>query len=104
MNFYKTYCLIFFLFLANGFEATANNRKFVKIGMNYILQDTIPKQRTSKNNDRDKTQVKDAEVVKSVPRARRQVKPKVVRPNIEAVKTVRPKIRAKVITPVRIKV
>jgi hypothetical protein len=110
MNTYKTYGLsliVFFSFLAlaNNNEACAHTIKFEK-----TIQDSIPKQRSGTAQDkktkreRDKTDASDAGAVKSVPRARRQAKPKIVRPKIDAAKSLRPKIRAKITTPIRIKV
>ena len=78
--------------------------------MGYAIQDSIPKQRSGNAPDkktkrkRAKPEAEEVGVVKSVPRARRQAKPKIVRPKIDPVKSVRPKIRAKIATPIRIKV
>ena len=101
MNNYKTYCLsvvIFFAFIA----VASGNEGFV--------QDTIPKQRpgNAQNDNTNKEQPKTDRlgigIIKSVPKARRQAKPKIVKPNIDIIKTVRPIIRPKIKAPVRIKV
>lgn len=115
MNIYKTYFLsliVFFLFtaLVSSSEAFAYSTKFEKIVGDYTIQDSIPKPRSGNTQDkkvkreRDKTDDNEVGVIKSVPRARRQAKPNVVRPKIDALKSIRPKIRAKITTPIRIKV
>jgi hypothetical protein len=98
MNNYKTYGLSLIMFLSFIAVGFAHSYKSVKIEIKYTVQDTIPKQRAAnaqnnKNKEQQTTDGQGVATVKSVPRARRQAKPKIVKPNIDIIRPVRPKIK-----------
>lgn len=101
MNNYKTYYLSIFVFFACITIAKGNEG---------LLQDPVPQQREV-NESKEKKQKKKPKVadeaggeIKAVPRARRQAKPNIIKPNVDVVRPVRPLVRPKVKTPVRVKV
>ena len=106
MNNYKTYCLI--LFFSGFISLASSNEGFTaKIEMEYTVQDTLLKKRP-RNIENDKTNKEQPKtdkrgiigIIKSVPRARRQTKPNIVKPKIDIIKSAKPKISV----PVRVKV
>ena len=110
MNNYKTYYLIVFFL---GFISLANSNEgfTTKVEMEYALQDTLLKKRTrSVENDKtNKEQPKTDKrgiigIIKSVPRARKQAKPNIVKPKIDIIRGVKPIIKPKIGVPVRVKV
>ena len=109
MNNYKTHCLTVIIFLAFITVARSNEGFAVKNEMEIIIQDTIPKQRSgnSKNEtkirDRAKTDRQDRDVIKSVPRARRQAKPNIVKPKLDAIRKVRPVVKPNIKPSVKVK-
>ncbi len=90
----------------------ASSKEGFAIKMEYSVQDTIPKQRPGnvQNDNTNKEQPKTERrrgikgTIKSVPRARRQAKPNIVKPNIDVIKPVKPLIKPKIKAPVRVKV
>ena len=110
MNNYKTYCLIVF-FLGFTSLASSNEGFRAKIKMEYAVQDTLLKKRfrNVENDNKNKEQPKTDKrgiigIIKSVPRARRQAKPNIVKPKIDIIKSVKPIIKPKISVPVRVKV
>lgn len=93
--------------MVSGNESFATNHKFVRMEMEYTVLDTVPKSQSgnTQNNKTNKEVVQPKDVIiKAVPKARRQVKPIIVKPNIDAIKPVRPIIKPKIKVPLRVKV
>ena len=112
MSNYKTHSLrlivlLSFITLVNVNRAIASSTKSVKITTDYNAQDPEPKQQPGKlqdNKENPKAEKPEIGIIKSVPKARRQAIPKMVKPNIDVIKKVRPIIKPKIDVPVRVKV
>lgn len=92
--------------------ASSNEGFTAKVEMEYTVQDTLLKKRPrnveTDNTNKEQQPKTDKRgiigIIKSVPRARRQAKPNIVKPKIDIIKSVKPIIKPKISVPVRVKV
>lgn len=107
----KTYCLSLIAFLP--FLSLANSKvnlrikdKDVKINAVTLVLDSVP---SKKQTEPKSGKSQNDDVIKSVPKSRRQAKPIEVKPNIHVpkvikVKPITPIVKPKINTPIKVKV
>lgn len=108
----KTYCLSLIAFLP--FISLANSEvnlpikgKEIKFNVIDVAPDSVPASKRPKETKSDRAQ--DDDIIKSVPKSRRQAKPIEIKPHINGpkvikIKPITPAVKPKINVPVKIKV